>query len=170
MTKPKFLFYLFVCFLLQSCYPWWEPTEPEWESQYEPVAITRAELDKAIELKSPQEIVNSGKIYVKDDLLFIGEEGKGFHVFDNSDVLNPVKSGFISVLACTDIAMRNNVLFINQATDLITLRFNAEEKSLALVKRVKNTFPELRSPEGERAYDVENNSVVIDWKLINLEK
>ena len=70
---------------------------------------------------------------------------------------------FIQVPGSSDLAIRNNVLFVNQATDLITLVYNSSSADLTLSKRIKNTFPELTSPEGQRPYNTPEDSVVIDW-------
>lgn len=136
-------------------------------SQYEPVFLSRADIEQSVQLKEPIQIVNSGKIYIKDHLLFVSEVRKGFHVFDNSDPENPVKIKFIAVPGSTDLAIRENVIYINQATDLIAASFNLSANSLSVTKRVENTFPELLSPDGFYAYDVPVNSIVIDWKLKN---
>ena len=114
-----------------------------------------------------QESVNSGKIYIVDNLLFVGEGRKGFHVFDNSDPANPIKIKFIQALGSSDLAIRNNVLYINQATDLIALEYNVNEDKLEFLKRIENTFPELRSPNGNRV-NTHSDSVVVDWEVIEI--
>ena len=47
--------------------------DPIFESVYEPVFLSRANLESSIVLKEPEPIVNSGKIYLKDNLLFVNE-------------------------------------------------------------------------------------------------
>lgn len=136
-------------------------------SRYDPVYLSRTDLEQSIDLVEPLQIINSGKIYVKDDLLFVNETRKGFHVFDNSNPENPVKIAFIAVPGSTDLAIRENVLYINQATNLIAARYNFNENQLSVTKRVGNTFPELLSPDGFYAYDVPANSIVVDWELKN---
>jgi len=44
--------------------------------------MVRADLDKSVQLLPAQEIINSGKIYIINDLLFVIEKWKGFHFFD----------------------------------------------------------------------------------------
>ena len=169
MTRSYFILF-FTCVIVQSCcFPCIDEdfrNNIEY-SAYEPIYWSRADLDSSIQLKPPQEIINSGKIYVIGDLLFVGEKREGFHVFDNSDLQNPKKIKFIQVYGSTDIAVRNNIFYINQATDLITIQYDFAEENLKLVKRIANTFPELRSPDGYIVHDVPENSVVIDWKLKN---
>ncbi|UOY05558.1 hypothetical protein L0P88_16585 [Muricauda sp. SCSIO 64092] len=134
-------------------------------SLYEPVFLDRSDFEKSVQLREPMEILNSGKIYVKDNYLFVNEVRKGFHVFDNSNPQSPIKITFIEVPGSTDLAIRENIFYINQATDLIAADFDFGTNSLTLTKRIENTFPELLSPDGFYAYDVPLNSVVVDWKL-----
>lgn len=138
-------------------------------SMYEPVYTSRAIMESSVGVKSVQGIKESGKIYIKGDLLFINDVRKGFHVYDNSDPSSPTALHFIEVLGATDLSVRNNMLYINQATDLIALRYNRNEQTLELTKRIKNVFPEMLSPEGWSAYETPADSVIINWtaKTIN---
>lgn len=168
LAKPYYLA-LYACLIsLSSCLPYHGGDRIEngaEYSAYEPIYKARADLDASIQLKPLKDIVNSGKIYVKGDLLFVGDKGEGFHVFDNSDAQNPKKIKFIQVPGCTDIAIRNNIMYVNQATDLVTLQFDFDEEKLKITKRIENAFPELRSPDGYYIYNVPKDSVIIKWNL-----
>nr|WP_299343546.1 hypothetical protein [Allomuricauda sp.] len=139
--------------------------DPIFQSVYEPVYLSRANLENSILLKDPEPIVNSGKIYIKDNLLFVNEVRKGFHVFDNSNPQNPLKIKFIKVPGSSDLAVRQNMLYINQATDLVAVQFDLNSTELTVAKRVKEAFPVLLSPDGFYAYDIPENSIVVDWEL-----
>ncbi len=172
MKTPNLLFFLLLAFTFESCCFYGScdddfDDDPQAFSEYEPVFLSRAELEQSVRLKDPVQIINSGKIYVKDNLLFVSEVREGFHVFDNSNPENPIKIKYIEVPGSTDLAIRENVLYINQATDLIAARFNFDANTLSVTKRVENTFPELPSPDGYYAYDIPATSIVIDWKLKN---
>ena len=67
MTKLKLLS-VGVLFLLVSGFD----IEPA--SEYEPVFMLRSEMEKGIRLEGPRDIRNPGKIYLKDDLIFINEK------------------------------------------------------------------------------------------------
>ena len=172
MKTPHLLFLISTVLILESCCFYGNcdddfDDDPLAFSYYEPVFLSRTDLELSVRLNEPAQIINSGKIYVKDNLLFVSEVRKGFHVFDNSNPENPIKIKFIEAPGSTDLAIRENVLYINQATDLIAARFDFDTNSLLVTKRVENTFPELLSPDGFYAYDVPANSIVIDWKLKN---
>lgn len=143
------------------------PPDPDDQSNslYEPVTMTREELNQSISVSGPMEIQHSGKIYVKDNLLFVGEKYKGFHVFDNSNPQNPSKIGFISVPGTTDIAIKNNVLYLNNAVDMVALSVNYSTKSFTVQKRIQNAFPQLISPDGFVFYLKNDADIIIDYIL-----
>lgn len=161
-----------IFFMLQSCCFYGDCHDDDfivddgaYYSAYEPVYYTREALANSVTITNAVEIIKSGKIYVKDNLLFVGDDRRGFHVFDNTNAQNPVKLHFIQVPGATDLAIRENVLYINQATDLITVQYNNTANTLEVTKRVENVFPEMSSPDGWYAYDKPENSVVVNWIL-----
>lgn len=170
MKKPNFLYLALLCILFQACWPVNQDDDfIPFESQYEPVFLARTDFEKSVTVKNSLAIGTSGKIYIKDNLLFINELNKGFHVYDNSDPTNPKSIKFLEAPGSTDMAIRSNIIYINQATDLIAVEYSAQTNTASLTKRIPNTFPELRSPDGFDAYgyDIPENSVVVDWKLKN---
>ena len=64
------------------------------------------------------------------------------------------------------MAVRNDVLYFNQAVDLFTLKYDRGTNTIKLLKRNKNVFPEMTSPDGQKAY-VPEDSVLINWQPIN---
>lgn len=170
MKKINVLFAMLFCVAFQSCCLFGDCEEvefPDFETAYEPIYLNRGDFENSVILKDKLPIDTSGKIYVKDNFLFINELNKGFHVYDNSDPSNPVATKFIKAPGSTDLAIRENIIYINQATDLIAVEYNTNTNELSLTKRVENAFPPLRSPDGFDAYNIPENSVVVDWKLKN---
>jgi hypothetical protein len=43
---------------------------------------------ETVAFQNAQPIIKSGKIYIKDDLMFINDVNKGFHVYDYTDPKN----------------------------------------------------------------------------------
>lgn len=129
-------------------------------NNYLAVKVSREQLEGSVELKAPQPVLKSGKIYIKGDLMFITEVNAGFHVFNYADPANPVAMAYIKIPGATDLAVRNNNLYINQAVDLVTL--NYANNTLTETGRRRNVFPQKLSPEGQYE-EVGNNEVIIDW-------
>lgn len=133
--------------------------------QYEPITMDRDEFENAVQMMPSQAIVKAGKIYIKDGYLFINDVHRGFHIYDYSNPINPIALGFINVPGSTDLAVRDNVVYINQATDLVTMVFDSAANTMTLVKRNENVFPAMPSPDGS-VEDVANDEVIIGWELI----
>lgn len=141
-------------------------------SGYIPVLMDRAEMELAVKLEPPRSMIDPGKIYYKDPYLFIVEKHKGVHIIENSNPANPEKIGFIHIDGVRDIAMKNEVMYADNAVDLIALQLNATYTSISVSKRLKNYFPEMESPDGWGipSYVYENrpaNSIIVDWKINN---
>lgn len=149
---------------LQSCfynYPDdYVPSEPHYSS-YQAVVMSRQQLEASIKMSSPKNMIKAGKIYVKDHYIFITDENKGFHIYDNSNKHAPVLTGFLEVPGATDMAIKNNTIYINQAVDLVAVSIN---NGVATVhKRIPNTFPQKISPDGW-SHGAGENEIIVDWK------
>ncbi|WP_026461651.1 LVIVD repeat-containing protein [Adhaeribacter aquaticus] len=109
-------------------------------TRYEPVYMLRSELKSAIKVSAPQGLVNPGKIYVKDNYLFINEVEKGIHIIDNADPAAPKKISFIEIPGNMDIAVKGNILYADSYIDLVAFDIS-DPLEVKLVKRVDNIFP-----------------------------
>jgi len=157
----RFSLFLLAAFLLSSC--WGVPNDEDVPTQnYDAVLMTRTEFESAVKALAPKEIVKSGKIYIKDNLMFINDVNKGFHVYNYSNPQNPIKISFIQIPGATDLALRNNIIYINQAVDLVTLEYNPTQNLINVTKRIKEVFPQKISPDGFYPQNG-NNKIVIDW-------
>jgi len=135
------------------------------QSNYQPVLMPRAAFESAVALLPNQEISKSGKIYIKENLLFINEFRKGFHVFNYSDATNPQPIAFIKIPGATDLAVRNNKIYINQAVDLVTLEYIPQTNSITVVSRNRDIFPPMISPDGFPG-NAAADEIIIDYNQI----
>ncbi|CAD0007991.1 hypothetical protein [Flavobacterium chungangense] len=159
----KLLLLLLIAFVFTSCL---RLENNSWEeNQYKPVVLQRSVFEKSIVLENPQTINKSGKIYIKGDLMFINDVNKGFHVYDYSDPKNPVRLQFIKVPGATDLAIIDDIIYINQAVDLVTITYNSLTKKMDIKNRNKNVFPQKKSPNGFSGNPRENE-IIIDWNEI----
>lgn len=69
---------------------------------------------------SPRAVKNPGKLWIKDQYLFINDVLKGIHIFDNSNPANPINLGFLEIFANTDLAVSGNLLYADNYNDLLT--------------------------------------------------
>ncbi len=94
---------------------------------------------KANPVSGPTTIVQTGKIYIYQDYLFINEPGKGVHIFNNVDPSKPVAMAFLSIPGNVDLAVLDGKLYADSFTDLLT--FDLENPaSPKLLTRNKDVF------------------------------
>jgi hypothetical protein len=109
-----------------------------------------------------QMIKQAGKIYFKDDYIFVNEVNEGIHVVDNRNPVNPVKVAFYTIPGNVDIAIRGNVLFVDSYIDLVAIDitdiFNPSE-----IARLENVFPEVLPI-------IEDKSLPLAWQEIDRTK
>lgn len=158
----------FVCTLLVSCDPRYR--EPLL-SKYVPVIMARESLERSVVFHTSESIKEPAKIYYKDKYIYISERFKGVHVIDNTDPKNPVNKGYIAVLGCVDMAIKNNTLYVDNAVDLVAIDIsNISNSKIEVKKRIINAFPELRPPDGlgiPSKYGILNrpkNTIIVNWE------
>ncbi|QDK83508.1 hypothetical protein EXU85_34875 [Spirosoma sp. KCTC 42546] len=89
--------------------------------KYTSVQLPLSDLRQAVSSGTPQSLVEPGKLYIKDQYLFIVEVKKGIHVFDNSNPANPRAISFLTIPGNVDIAVRDNILYADSYIDLVAL-------------------------------------------------
>lgn len=138
-------------------------------SEYVPVLMKRTDMENAVKLDSPRPMEETGKLYYKAPYLFIIEKYKGVHIIDNTDPTNPEKINFLHIDGIRDIAIKDDVLYADNAVDLIAIQFDAAITSITMTKRMKDYFPEMTPPDGWGvAYSVwanrPNDTIIVGWK------
>lgn len=159
LKKLMYFCAFFATVMLQSCF-YHVDDSPQRYSGYEPVYLSRQQLESSIKMSGVRSMTKAGKIYVKDSYIFITDENKGFHIYDNSNPSAPKLTGFLEVPGATDMAIKNNTIYINQAVDLVAVSIN--NNSVTVQKRIPNTFPQKISPEGW-SYGNSDNQIIVDW-------
>jgi len=127
-------------FVMSSCGDTCEQTITH--TVYEPVYMSFAEMRApgAIAAQASSGLKDPGKIYFKDQMLFVNERNKGVHIFDNSNPAAPRNVGFIAIPGNYDLAIRGNQLFADSYTDLVII--NIEDVFNPRVeKRMENSLP-----------------------------
>jgi hypothetical protein len=132
--------------------------------------MEREMLEKSITFEAPHQMCATGKIYFKDDFIYINEKYSGIHVIDNSNPSTPVNIGFISIPGSVDMAMKNNILYVDNAVDLVAIDLSQGIENITVTKRLIEVFPEHTPPDGEflrPEFRIENrpeNTVIIAWE------
>lgn len=110
-----------------------------------PVYMSFEEFRGSVKTTATRELVNPGKIYFKDNLLYINEINEGIHVIDNTDPSSPQKIAFIEIPGNFDLAIRGNILFADSYIDLVALNISNPSAPVE-VDRLPNAFPNVLPP------------------------
>ena len=138
---------------------------------YAPIYISLADKYK-IEAVNATAYSNPGKIYTYNNYTFQLDRGKGVHVINSADPSNPSKIKFIKVPGCTEISIKNNMLYTNNFEDLVTLNISDIENVTASA-RSKGVFPmsfENKPPVTNTYFECvdESKGIVIGWSQVTL--
>lgn len=159
---------MFVLVALSSC------TDKVFETftANSPVYLSYDQLRSSVKMSAPQELNNPGKIYFKDQYIFINEKMKGVHVFDVSDPKNPQNKGFIEIPGNVDIAIKDNILYADSYVDLVSVDVSDFSK-IAEVGRVKDIFP-YTIPVYDTKYPLakldQDKGVITGWEVKSVKQ
>lgn len=84
-------------------------------------------------------IVNTGKVFVSEDLLLIGEENEGIHVYDNSDPRNPTALSFLNIPSNTEFFVKDNFIYAESYYDMLKIDIG-DKHNPHIDSRVENAF------------------------------
>lgn len=105
---------------------------------YQPITEFRASIDFYEEV----ELLNPGKIYMKDDYQFVGDINRGVHIYNKKDPENPKYIGFFYIPGNIDIAIKNNTLYANAYSTLIAIDITDPENP-AVTEMLNAAFPDV---------------------------
>lgn len=132
-----------------------------------PVYMSFDEFRGSVKRKAPQALENPGKIYFKDNLLYINEIDKGIHVIDNANPASPQVLAFIEIPGNYDIAIRGNILFADSYIDLVALDIS-DPNNPQEIDRLQNVFPNVLPPMDVSLPVVDldlKKGVVVGWEV-----
>ena len=166
----KIYLFLSLTLLISACIG--GSPEPIVYTKYTPIFLTKNSLRQSLSLQPKTDIYDAAKIYYKGNYIFISERFKGIHIIDNANPKAPINKGYIAIPGCVDMAIKNNILYVDNAIDLVAINLTEVEKgNLSVVKRIENVFPEIAPPDGgviPSKFNIENrpqNTIIVNWKL-----
>jgi hypothetical protein len=126
---------------------------------YVPVYKTKAEVKAGIKSNPPRSIISPGKIYVYGHFIFINDIDRGIHVIDNSNPYTPRNVSFINIPGNMDIAVKENTLYADLYTDLISIAIKNPE-NIVLKKLTENVFPYRNF---YNSFSQDSAKIIVDW-------
>ena len=131
-----------------------------------PQYMSYDDMRKSVKSTNAYPIQTSGKIYIKDNYLFVNEKYKGIHVFDNSNPASPVNLTFIDIPGNVDLAVRGNFLYADNYVDLVVIDISNISQPV-VVSRIKDIFP-YTIPETVGVYPISSidreKGVIVGWQ------
>ncbi|MBC7933905.1 MAG: hypothetical protein H7Y86_00905 [Rhizobacter sp.] len=130
---------------------------------YRPVYETKASVKANIKSSAAVAVENPGKIYVKGNHVFLNDVNKGVHIIDYSNPSAPVNKAFIAIPGCRDIAVKDNFLYADCYTDLVTIDIT-DANNVVLKNYINGVFP-------NRFYDagigMDTGKVIQSWVRVD---
>ena len=160
--------FIVICFMFTTC-------QDRIFERYKvsvPVYLSYEDLREAVKKTDPQDLKNPGKIYFKDNYIFINEFFKGIHIIDNNNPNSPVEKAFIEIPGNVDIAIKENTLYADSYIDLVALDISNMD-DIKETYRIKDVFPYAVPPkevELTNEYIDQSKGVVIRWEVKEIEK
>lgn len=166
----KYIIYsvLFTALLLTGC----EDRITEIFTGNSPVYMSYEDLRQTIKQSDARELDNPGKLYFKDNYIFIVEEMKGIHIIDNADPANPQNISFIEIPGVADMAVKGTILYTDSYIDLVAMDIS-DLSAIHEVGRVEDMLP-YTIPQYDEDYPVamidEEQGVVVDWEIKKIKQ
>lgn len=137
-----------------------------------PVYMSYDDLRTAVKTTDPVSLEKPGKIYFKDNYIYINEYFKGVHIIDNTNPSSPQEKKFIEIPGNVDIAIKDNILYADSYVDLVALDIS-DLNNITEKKRIENVFP-YATPVNPDKYTEEwpdqTKGVVIRWDVKTITK
>ena len=163
----KKLYHIFAFFALTVAFSACMDTYTEVFTANSPVYMNYVDLRKAVKSTAARDLEKPGKIYFKDNYIFVVEDRKGIHIIDLQNPSSPQKKGFIEIPGCVDIAIRQSTLYADSYIDLVAIDVS-DLNNIREVARLKDVLPYLVPPADNnyRMAEVDKDKgVVIDWEI-----
>jgi len=136
------------------------------EGTHTPVFVSRETLENSVKyISESRDMIQTGKIYYRAPYIYVNERYKGVHVINNADPARPVNEGFILAPGCLDMAVKENILYLDNAVDLVSFDLDSKQ----VTNRIRNVFPEPLPPDDffyYNAYNRPEGYIIVEWKKI----
>ena len=137
---------------------------------YRPIYMPYEQM-RQLATTSPRPLEHTGKIYMRGNYVYVNEINKGIHIINNQNPAHPQPVSFIAIPGNVDIAVKGNVLYADNAVDLLALDIS-NPVNVKLLKRIENAFPNQVFPP-ITGVDFEcadpAKGVIVGWEKVQLE-
>src|SRR5687768_847384 len=135
-TMKKTLIFLAAILLLASCH---DKVQNKYMGCF-PVYTDYETFRSPASFLAPRAITKNGNIYIKDQYLFVIQPDAGIHFIDNSNPAYPNNLGFLNLVGCTGMSIKDNRLYANSFIDMVVFDISSITNPVE-VARMKDIFP-----------------------------
>jgi len=128
---------------------------------YRPEYKTLEEVKANIKSSAAIAISKAGKIFVKDHYVFLNDIDKGVHIIDYSNPVLPRNIAFINIPGCRDISVKENYLYADCYTDLVTVDIS-NPLDAKLKSFINGVFPMRSYMDG-----TDPGLIVVNWVKVD---
>jgi hypothetical protein len=129
---------------------------------YEPVYEEIETVRASVALDNPRPIKALGKIYYKDQYLYLNEPGEGIHIIDNRNPQAPIQVAFIIIPGNYSLAAKGNTLYANSYMDLVCFDIS-NPLNVSELDRLNDVFLHY-SPNVFYFNEMNAGRMVVDWE------
>lgn len=134
---PIFLLLLWLLTVQVSCPDYYN--RRYYENTLVPVYADSVKMHQVL-IEPPHALKNSAKIYYKDSIIYVIEKDSGIHVVDNRVPTRPTPIRFIKMRGCADIAIKGNIMYADNYTDLVSIDISNPNMP-KMVSRIQGMYP-----------------------------
>jgi len=165
--KAKIIPILSLLVVISICLPSCEDSTIKEYRGYAPVYLSYKDLRASVKAGQNNDLNNPGKIYFKDNYIFIVDELQGIHVYDNTNPSSPVQKAFVTIPGVVDISVSGSILYADSYVDLVVLDLQ-DINNIKEVGRIEDVLPYTVPPsktDFPAAYVDKDKGVVVNWEL-----
>jgi len=165
-TTIAFLLICSVGLMVSSCSG---KQEKNTEEGWRPIYSSESELS-TIETKTSEPLQNPGRIYVYENYLMVNDQGKGIHIYDNTNQSSPSQVSFISIPGNLDFSVNDGVIYADNITDMVVVDISNPALPV-YTNRIDNVFPVQQFPDEFGPFECVDASrgTLIGWEKTILE-
>lgn len=104
-----------------------------------PVYLSYEELRSSVQNDNDRALVKPGKIFLNNEYILINDYETGIHIYDNSSPTSPKHIGFINIPGNVDIAVKDNVLYVDSYVDIVSIDIS-DPRNAKEISRVDNAL------------------------------
>jgi len=138
-----------------------------------PQYLSYDELRTSVKNDNSQTLEKPGKIFLYNNLILINDFESGVHVYDNSNPTSPEHIAFINVPGNVDIAVRDNILYVDSYVDLVAIDIS-DPTDVREIGRAEDalsyTIPSLDNWEYPVSRIDQSKGVITDYKVEEIEE